>query len=401
MHKTLVVLILATLIVAPQRSEERSKEQQIVATWIKGVRAHKPGTIDPPLREIADQPPRTFDLVCRTLNSALSAIKEVQQRNDIRRRGALLHTDIAMLLPERAADFTQKDLTLPAAVDLHWQKIPARREPDSVVLSADGEYVSSATETAHWWMASYLLRGIQPHAGEDPFVAAWSRAIAAHFESHYLFGSAELHLNRTFAVLPDDPVLLFYAGTVHESYASARIQSVPSTSPTSARELNVLPAEEEWRRAEKYFRDSVKLGGPQEARLRLARVKGQLGNHTEAAATLRDVVPALTGPRLQYLGHLFLGTEEGALEHIDQARQSFERAARMQPSAQSPLLGLAEMYRRTGNVSAAQETLRRLAALPDDSRLREDSYLDYFRSLAFDAQAQLVAVRASVRDSGR
>jgi hypothetical protein len=32
MHKTLVVLILATLIVAPQRSEERSKEQQIVAT---------------------------------------------------------------------------------------------------------------------------------------------------------------------------------------------------------------------------------------------------------------------------------------------------------------------------------------------------------------------------------
>jgi tetratricopeptide (TPR) repeat protein len=397
MPKTILVLILATLIVAPQRSEEG----RIFAVWIKNVRAHEPGTVDPPLREMANQPPRTFDLVCRTLNSALSAIKDVQQRNDIRRHGALLHTDIAMLLPERAADFTQKDLTLPAPVDLHWQRIPPRPEADSIVLSVDGEYLSSGTESAHWWMASYLLRGIQPHADEDPFVAAWSRAVAAHFESRDLYGSAELHLTRMLIVLPADPVLLFYAGTVHEAYASARIQSVPSTRPTSVRELNVLPPEEEWRRAEKYFRESVKLGGPQEAWLRLARVKGQLGNHAEAAATLRDVVPALTDPRLQYLGHLFLGTEEGALGHVDESRQSFERAARMQPTAQSPLLGVGEMYRHTGNLPAAQETLQRLAALPDDPRLREDPYLDYFRSFAFDAKVQLAAVRASVQNAGR
>jgi hypothetical protein len=104
MRQTILVLILATLIVAPRRSEE----ERILAVWIKNVRAHEPGPVDPPLREMANQPPRTFDLVCRTLNSALSAIKDVQQRNDIRRHGALLHTDIAMLLPERAADFTQK-----------------------------------------------------------------------------------------------------------------------------------------------------------------------------------------------------------------------------------------------------------------------------------------------------
>jgi tetratricopeptide (TPR) repeat protein len=358
--KTVLVLILGVVVFAPQRD----KEQAIVSMWIDAVRAHEAGTIDPPLREIANQPPRTFDLVCRTLNSALAANKNVQERNDIRRRGALLHTDIAMLLPARAADFTQKDLTLGAPVDLHWQRI-------------------------------------QPHADKDPFVAAWSRAVAAHFESRYLYGSAELHLNRTFIVLPADPVLLFYADTLYEAYASARVQSVPSTRPASVRELNMPPAAEEWRRAEKYFRDSLKLGGPMEGRLRLARVKGQLGDHAEAAAILRDVVPHLTDPRLQYLGHLFLGTEEGALGRIAESRQSFEQAARMQPTAQSPLLGVGEMYRRTGNLTAAQETLQRLAALPDDPRLRQDPYLDYFRSFAFDAEAQLAAVRASITDTGR
>ena len=179
---------------------------------------------------------------------------------------------------------------------------------------------------------------------------------------------------------------------------SARVQSVPLTSPASIRQVNVWSAADEWRQAEKYFRDSVRLGGPEEARLRLARVKGQLGDHARAAAIVRDLVPKLTDPRLQYLGYLFLGTEEGALGRVDESRQSFERAARRQPTAQSPLLGVGEMYRRTGNLEAAQETLRRLAALPDDPS-REDPYIDYFRSFAFDADAQLAAVRAMVKDA--
>src|SRR4029078_13458392 len=101
------------------------------------------------------------------------------------------------------------------------------------------------------------------------------------------------------------------AGAIREAYASARIQSVPATRPSSVHELNVLTSPDEWRSAKKYFRDSVKLGGPPEAKMRLARVKGQLGNHDAAAAILRELVPQMTDPRLQYLGHLFLGTEEG------------------------------------------------------------------------------------------
>jgi tetratricopeptide (TPR) repeat protein len=397
MPKTLLALILSTLALGAQPAEDL----RLVRMWIADAQNHTPGVIDPPLREIAKQSPRTFDLVCRTLKSALAEVRTVEERNDIRRRGALLHTDIAMLLPERAADFTQDDISVPDAVDPDWHKPPAKREADALVFSADGEYLSDVIETAHWWMASYLLRGIQPRAGADPFIAAWSRAVTAHFESLYQFGSAVHHLNRAFIVLPDDPVLLFYAGTVHEAYASARVQSVLVTLPSSGQETGVSPVQDERRRAEKYFRDSLKAGGPPEARLRLARVKGQLGNHAEAATMLRELVPRLTEPRLLFFAHLFLGTEEGALGHVDASRESFERAARMQPTAQSPLLGVGEMYRRTGNLPAAQETLRRLAALPDAPTMRDDPYVDYFRSFAFDAKAQLEAVRASVKQVRR
>jgi len=395
MCRTFLVVALCTLAVAAERN---GNEQRLVQLWVENVQKHVPGTIDQPLRDLANQPPRTFDVVCRTLNAALKPLT-LAGRNDIRRRGALAHTDIAMLLPERAAAFTQNDLTVPTAADPLSQKAGPTRELDGLVNSADGEYVSSALETAHWWMASYLLREIQPHPGEDPFVRAWSRAITAYFESHYLFGSAEHHLKRAFIVLPEDPVLLFYAGTLHDAYASASMQSVRFTRPTSVRELD-LPPNEEWRRAEKAFRESVKAGGPLEARLRLARVKGQLGNHDEAATMLRELLSHLTDPGLQYLGHLFLGTEEGALGHVDESRQSFERAVRLQPTAQSPLLAIGEMYRRTGNLQAAQETLRRLAALPDNG-LREDPYTDYFRSFAFDADAQLAALRTSMNETRR
>src|SRR5262245_30981738 len=173
MPKTIVIFILAALVLVAQSAHE----EEIVRAWIENVRRHEPGTVDRPLRDVANQPPRTLDLVCYTLQSMLSRIKNVSERNDIRRRGAMLHTDIAMLLPERAADFTQADLILTMRGGRYSPPNQRQGQSDSVVLSADGEYVTSMFESAHWWMASDLLRGIQPHADVDPFVASWSRAI--------------------------------------------------------------------------------------------------------------------------------------------------------------------------------------------------------------------------------
>ena len=100
---------------------------------------------------------------------------------------------------------------------------------------------------------------------------------------------------------------------------------------------------------------------------------GRLGRHDEAASLLRDVTPRLTEPRLQYLAQLFLGTEEAATGHLARAREAFERAAVLFPTAQSPLVALADVAWRAGARAEALDALRRLEELPDDTEAREES----------------------------
>jgi tetratricopeptide (TPR) repeat protein len=371
----------------------------IVRRWIVAARAHHPGTIDQPLIDIATESPRNLEVVRRQLRPVLEAdFDRAEPRNDILRRGALLHTDVALLLPEQAAAFTQSDdvpLVRPYFDPLASTRPRVRREADSLVVGVDGEYLATAAETAHWSMARGLLSGIKPSASMDAFVRLWYRAVTAHFEAASLLGNAKYQMDRALEVLPRDPMILFYAGTLHEANAWAGIQSIRITSPE--REPVPFPSpQEEWRRAEPLLRAAIKENGPIEARVRLARVLGRMGKHAEAASMLRAVAPELSDLRLRYFGALFLGSEEGALGDVDRARDGFERAAALFPTAQSPLLALSELFQRTGNRDSALDALRRLQALPADSRQRVDPWLDYFRSFAFDADEQLRAARAWV-----
>jgi tetratricopeptide (TPR) repeat protein len=224
----------------------------------------------------------------------------------------------------------------------------------------------------------------------------WYRALAAHFEAARRFGSAQFHLQRAMEVLPDDPVILFYAGAMYEALASAGVQSVPATRPAMSRELQLPSAQDEWRQAERLLRKSAAGGGPDEARLRLGRVLGHLGKHSDAAAMLRPLAAQLHDRRLRYFAELFLGTEEGALGHVNEARASFERAAALFPTAQSPLLALSDLHRASGNRAAALQALQRLEKLPAEIDAREDPWRKYHESFAADGDQQLAAVRASV-----
>ena len=392
-------LLLAASLAGPGQHEDPTTAVRVLHEWMAAVRAHQPGTVDQPLLDVAEQSPANLDLVRRHLRAALEA-ERVETRNDLLRRGALVHTDIALLLPERAAAYLQTGEGregLPFVFDpFGTPRILYRRQSDALFLSLDGEYVASATETAHWSMARMLLRGIQPHPASDEFVRLWYRAVAADFEKVFLLGNARYHLEDALEVLPRDPMILFYAGAMHEALGSERFQSVPKTRPAIAAQLRLPTALEQLRDAEKLLGASVKAHGPVEARVRYARVLGQLGQHARAASLLRDVAPQLREPRLKYFAALFLGSEEGALGHVAQARDAFERAAALCPTAQSPLLALGDLFRRAGNRAAALDALRRLEALPADPEDREDPWRDYFRSYAFDADDQLAAVRVWV-----
>lgn len=366
--------------------------------WTAAVLAHKPGTIDQPLLDLAAFPPADIDTVRHVMRDALKR-ESVAARNDLLRRGAMAHTDIALLLPERAAEYRQTGNPKEAFLfDAFEQpKTIYRKEADAVVFLRDGEFVATDVETAHWSTARGLLDLIAPHPSQDEFVRLWYRAVAAHFEGAYRFGNAKYHLARVDQVVPRDPMLLFYSGVVHEAYASERIQSVFDTLPPGVGQAPAARPEEQWKKAERLFEEAATANGPVEARIRRARVLGLLGRHAEAVTILRDIRPRLTDQRLRYLGALFLGTEEGALGRVDEARAALEGAASLFPTAQSPLIALAELARRSGDRAAAVAALDRIRQLPRNAEDREDPWKDYFRAFAMDAPEQLAAVRAWIQ----
>lgn len=388
----LIVLLLAAFLGPAGQSED---ESMIVHRWIQAARQHRPGEVDAHLLAVADAPADEFRVVARKLRTVLLwEFRHAQERNEILRRGAVLHTDVAILLPEQAARFNRND-GAPFYFDIGGKSRPyVTRAPDPLFFATDGEYRASAYDTGHWWMARLLLRLVAPHPASDPFVRDWYRAVAAHYQASYSLGSAKYHLADALTVLPHDPMLLLYAGAMYEAYASPHVQTM--LHPFLAKQLNLPRQEDEWRQAERLLREAVKQGAPSEANLRLARVLARLGRHEDAASELRRAASRLDEPRLQYLCALFLGSEEAALGRREAAEASFERAAALFPTAQSPLVALADLAWRNGNRSAALDALHRIRSLPTESGKREDPWRDYYGSVGSDASAQMSALRASV-----
>ena len=228
MRQILLLLLAASLAGSSQR-DEPTTAVRLLHEWMAAVQAHQPGELDQPLVVVADMPSRDLDSVRRTVGAALKPLPD-DKRNDLLRRGALLHTDIAFLLPEQAAEYQQS----PGAQRFIWTR-PERptwygREADALFFTLDGKFVTTSVETAHWSMARMLLGAIRPRPEYDEFVRLWYRAVAANFEQAGLFGNASYQLDRALDVLPRDPVILFYAGAMHEAFASERFQSVRDAS---------------------------------------------------------------------------------------------------------------------------------------------------------------------------
>src|SRR5207247_8011220 len=101
---------------------------------------------------------------------------------------------------------------------------------------------------------------------------------------------------------------------------------------------------------------------------------------------------------LRYYGELFLGAEEEALGHFDAARDGFERAAALFPSAQSPLIALSELAKRRGDRAGALAAIDRLFKLPPAGHdERDDPWWSYHTAQARNADQLLDALRRPFR----
>ena len=309
--------------------------------------------------------------------------------NYIVRRGAILHSDVAMLAP----------LTMKAAGDVR----PGALQRLRMEIS-DGQEIDLHQSAVHWEVARMLLDLVvpkgdtRPAPGRDDMVRQWYRATASWMqlrEDH-----DKLHLNRARQLFPSDPNILFLIATQRETYAGAPIQAAVRSAvlPTGVT-MDVGSDRTELREAEVEFRQTLQIKPDDgEARLRYGHVLGALGKHAESAAALRRAVADLTDRQLLYYAELFLGAAEEALGNRDAARVSYERAAELFAKAQSPLLALSQLARRSGDRGGALRAIERLFTLPGEDRdAHDDPWWSYYVAQARDADQLLDEMRRPFR----
>lgn len=293
-------------------------------------------------------------------------------------RGALLHTDVAVLVGPTLGP-------IEAASSIGPQRLLAR--------VTDGEQRGVGQFSPHWDFARTLLDAVIPRPSEHDFVRRWYQSTLSYFIDRELYDL--FHFQRGEQLFPDDADIAFRIGCLHEAFACAVVQqSLRSlTLPPGAR-LGIQSAGAELRQAEVLFRKALRRDpGMAEARIRLGRVLGLQDRHVEAAEELRRVSAAIEAPTLQYYASLFLGAEEEALARRPEARAAYERALALYPDAQAARLALSQLERRGGRRGEARRLVQNLLDSPPDETGQSDPWWRYHRDSGRHADAMLDDLR--------
>ena len=366
--------------------------------WVAAVEHHLPGALDPPAVEVASwsnadlqtlwidvwtlaelmREPRTTRFAIRPEGqrterqvyytpNELKRMREFARdtaaaidRDDLLRRGAILHADIAMTVAAVPDPIASANAFAPEHVTLR---------------IGDGQGLDLGQTAIHWEFGHMLLDRVP----RDATVRLWYRATSAWMQQHENHDLG--HIERGRKIFPDDPDLLFLAGCLHETLASARIQAALRSMPVPRGFTPAVgSARSELHDAEGRLRQALEARADfAEARLHLGRVLDLLGDHQAAIRELEQAAPALTDESLAYDGSLFLGAAYEGAGRLDDARSAYDRAAGRFPDAQSPLLALAELARRRGDRAAALAAMNRMFALRDPID-RDDPFWRYLVS---------------------
>jgi tetratricopeptide (TPR) repeat protein len=365
-----------------------------VEQWREAAAQHEPGKLDEAVNLISNWP-KTEVLAVINEVRGLARLAVMQRPQPVARaqrllgltdaearkgdanrtlkRGALLHTDIALLAPNPepfVPGFTR----------------PAR----GMLLVLDGRVVGW-DDGAHWEFARLLLDSVDPWPGTDDMVRQWYLATSACLLNRRMFGHAVSHLEWAQRTFSSDAGILFYSGVMHEYFAAPRSQNA---TPLPGSRFGISSEESELRLSRQFLQQVVACD-PQyaEAHLRLGRVTGLLGNHEEAVAELERAAATMTDPRLLYYAALFLGNEQAILGHLDAAREQFEFAAYLFPTSQSPVLALSQLANRAGDLAGALLALERAFKLPMKDGRHEDPWVDYHAAQLRNADELMAGMR--------
>ena len=388
-------------------------------TWLAAVTRHAPGTPGAAAVEIASWPedrlaavvadigelarflPRAHMRRLRTgqpstfrYDDSRLSILEIQhllgltddeaRRGDVSRlanRGCLLHTDIAVTLDH----LDQRT------------RSAATSDTPTALLVLDGREQGLVERGPHWGIARSLLELIPADSPGADSRRKWYVATAAYMQSRMHLADLVPHMVKARQLLPADPDILFYSAAMNETMAAPLIQqAVSGVSMPPDTKLDVTDARTHLQDARTFLRRALEIKPDHvEARVRLGRVLGALGQHDEAIHEL-DLARAGSASRvIRYYAALFLGGEQARLGRAAEARRAYDAASALYPDAQAPRLGLSSLARAAGNQAAAARILLEALAMDDPDPYRDPWWM-YFRARKDEADQLMHEWRRAV-----
>jgi hypothetical protein len=330
----------------------------------------------------------------QALDLAAAEARGVGADNYVLKRGALLHSDIAILSEGRTSPLTRPPQ-------------PYRDGHGVLVDMSDGQATGYRGRPAHWEIARVLLDRVRhtrndekPAPGRDEMVRDWYYATAAWMLYHKRYYQG--HLDHGVALFPNDASILFLAAAEHETYAGPYVQSVMRTAtlPPGATIL-VGSEKEELHKSEVLFKRALAANASLvDAHLRLGHVLALLGRPHEAEPELREAIMSATSDLTRYYGELFLARVKESLGDLDPAAPAYERASALFPNAQSPLVGLAALAHRRGDRRATLMAAEKFFALPRDDEKARDPWWIYYIAQDLNADALVDDVRRPFVSAG-
>lgn len=403
MTRAALGLLLLLTCALPARGDDYALK--LLQDWIEAVQTHVPGVPDEALAAIADW--NRDDLILmqpfvRLLvgYSTTDANRRLQSRNRVSNTDAIAVRSMSTMAMQgpRFSDFVKRAALLhtdavliaeyhPELIRTLKPRLRSRRDrslatPLVIARGPDGRFGGFELGNLNWDYARDLLDAVTPSPAADETVALWYRAVSATHASAYNFGEAWPHLQRARRLLPDNAGILYGDGAMQETLASTRIQDYVRTTtlPNGGTFLFVESTRKHLEKADELLTRALqKDPNFVEARLRLGRVRGQLGRHPEALTDLRAVLAARPDPVVTFYAHLLVGDTHRALTQYEEARQSYQRALDLFPHAQSARMALSHLARLRSDREGALALLEPTLTKPFLGRDQDDPWWDYHR----------------------
>ena len=370
-----------------------------LTSWLEAVQMHTPGCADFSAFGVDGWPVRELATLVRDVRALVTFLHRVQNQreagqrifsiydrrftldelqqafygneplrpNELLRRGALLHADVGILAQGNLGRYP---------------------------LVQDGGQRGWQGGSAQWDVGRQLLDAIAPTPAADEGALLWYRAVSAHFFREGNLAELASHLSRGRQIFPQSADLWFDSACLHQELSSPAIQA--SVRELRANDVGVAVGSraDELQRAERFFRQALALAPDHVgARLRLGHTLGELGRHTDAAAELQRALDARPGGPHEYLAALFLGREQESLARPHEAKQHYQRAANLYPTAQSARLALSRLAQHSGDRAGAQDAVRLLSSSSNPAP--SDPWWDFYEAHKEDAEGLMAELRAS------